>query len=58
MMVRWALLVLITLLLAAAVKRDLEAVAHIHGDIGAAEIERRYQAAMREIRWRHAHDAT
>ena len=39
--------------LAAAVKRDLAQVTHIPGDISSEEVERRYQAALREIRWRH-----
>jgi len=38
---------------AAAVRRDLAQVTHIPGDLSSDEIERRYQAALREIRWRH-----
>ena len=41
-----------TLAMTAAAKRDLAVVTHIPGDIGAAEIERRYQTALQEIRWR------
>ena len=38
--------------LAAAVTRDLAQVTHVPGDISNEEVERRYQAARREIRWR------
>jgi len=43
--------------LAAAVQRDLAQVTHIPGDLSSEEVDRRYQAALREIRWRrHAPD--
>ena len=38
--------------LAAAVRRDLAQVTHIPGDLSSEEIERRYQAALVEIRYR------
>lgn len=38
--------------LAAAVRRELAAVTRSPGDPPAEEIERRFQAALREIRWR------
>ncbi len=39
--------------LAEAVRRDLAQATHIPGDISTEEINRRYQAALRDIHWRH-----
>lgn len=37
------------------IRRELDAVTHIPGDLSAAEIEARYQAALRAIEWRRLH---